>query len=72
MNGLQEPESSNFDLNHAFLSNIEAEIIAFLPKEAAIFFLHLSYEYFNMAPLSESIAKPQRPLIPKIVLLSVL
>ena len=33
MNGFLEPESPNFDPNHAFLSSIEAEIIAFLPKK---------------------------------------
>ena len=33
-----EPESPNFDPNHAVLSSIEAEIITFLPKKAAIFF----------------------------------
>ena len=32
INGLLEPESPNFDTNHAFLSSIEAEIITFLPK----------------------------------------
>ena len=31
-----EPESPIFDPNHAFLSSIEAEIITFLPKKAAI------------------------------------
>ena len=33
-----DPESPNFDPNHAFLSSIEAEIITFLPKKAAILF----------------------------------
>ena len=36
INGLPEPESPNFDPNHAFLSSIETEIITFLPKKAAI------------------------------------
>ena len=36
--GFLEPESPNFDPNHAFLSSIEADIITFLPKKAAIFF----------------------------------
>ena len=31
-------ESPNFDPNHAFLSSLEAEIITFLSKKAAIFF----------------------------------
>ena len=31
-----EYESPNFDPNHAFLSSLEAEIITFLPKKAAI------------------------------------
>ena len=34
INGFLEPESPNFDSNHAFLSSIEAEIISFLPKKA--------------------------------------
>ena len=75
MNGFLEPESANFDPNHAFLSSIEAEIITFLPKKAAIFFFCLlwpSYQYFNVAPLPELIVRPQRPLIPKMVLLSAL
>ena len=68
-------ESPNFDPNHAFLSRIEAEIINFLPKKAAIMFFCLlwpSYKYFNVAPLPELIVRPQRPLIPKMVLLSAL
>ena len=36
MNGFLEPESPNFDPNHAFISGLEAEIITFLPKKAAI------------------------------------
>ena len=39
INGLLEPECSNFDPNHAFLSSIEAEIITFLLKKAAILFI---------------------------------
>ena len=39
MNGFLEPESPNFDPNHAFLSSIEAEIINFLPNKAAILFV---------------------------------
>ena len=42
INGLLEPESPNFDPDHAFLSSIEAEIITFLPKKAAIWFIGLS------------------------------
>ena len=64
---------SNFDPNHAFLSSLEAEIITFLLKNAAILFLCLlrpSYRYFNVAPLPELIVRPQRPLVPKMVLLS--
>ena len=38
INGFLEPESPNFDPSHAFLSSIEAEIITFLPKKAAILF----------------------------------
>ena len=56
INGYLEPESPNFDPNYAFLSSIEAEIITFLPKKAAILDLGLSwpsYKYFNMAPLPE-------------------
>ena len=56
-----------------FLSSLEAEIITFLPKNAAILFFRLlrpSYRYFNVAPLPELIVRPQRPLIPKMVLLS--
>ena len=37
INGFLEPESPNFDPNHAFLSSIEAEIITFQPKKAVIF-----------------------------------
>ena len=37
INGFLEPESPNFDHNYAFLSSLEAEIIIFLPKQAAIF-----------------------------------
>ena len=49
--------------------------VTFLPKKAAILFfclLWLSYKYFNVAPLPELIVRPQRPLIPKMVLLSAL
>ena len=70
-----ESESPNFDPNHAFLSSLEAEIITFLPKKAAIlgfWLLRPSYRYFNVAPLPELIVRPQRPLIPKMVLLSAL
>ena len=69
------PESPNFDPNHAFLSSIEAEIITFSAKKVAILvfrLLQLSYKCFNVAPLSELIVRPQRPLIPKMVLLSAL
>ena len=75
INGFLEPESPNFDPNHAFLSSIEAEIITFLPTKAAILVFCLlwpSYKYFNVAPLPELIVRPQRPLIPKMVLLSAL
>ena len=51
------------------------EIITFLPKKAAILYFCLlwpSYKYFNVAPLPELIVRPQRPLIPKMVLLSAL
>ena len=75
INGLLEPLSPNFNPNHAFLSSIEAEIITFLPKKAAILAFWLlwpSYKYFNVAPLPELIVRPQRPLIPKMVLLSAL
>ena len=34
--------------------------------------LRMSFKYFNVAPLPELIVRPQRPLIPKMVLLSVL
>ena len=71
INGFIRPESPNFDPNHAFLSCIEAEIITFLPKKAAIL-VFLSYKYFNVAPLPELIVRPQRPLIPKMMLLSAL
>ena len=75
INGFLKSESPNFDPNHAFLSSLEAEIITFLPKKAAILVFGLlrpSYRYFNMAPLPELIVRPQRPLIPKMVLLSAL
>ena len=75
MNRFLEPKSPIFDPNHAFLSGLEAEIITFLPRKAAIlvfWLLRPSYKYFNMAPLSELIVRPQRPLIPKMVLLSAL
>ena len=68
MNGFLEPKSPNFNPNHAFLSSIEAWIITFLPKKAAILFFCLlwpSYKYFNVAPLPELIVRPKRPLIPK-------
>ena len=68
-------ESPNFDPNHAFLSIIEAEIVTFLSKKVAILFLGLlrpSYKCFKVAPLPELIVRPQRPLIPKMVLLSTL
>ena len=75
INGFLESESPNFDPNHAVLSSLEAEIITFLPKKAAILFFWLlrpSNRYFNVAPLPELIVRPQRPLIPKMVLLSAL
>ena len=75
INGFLEPESPNFDPNHAFLSSIEAEIINFLPKKAAIlgfWLLRPSNKCFYMAPLPELMVRPQRPLIPKMVLLSAL
>ena len=75
INGFLEHESPNFDPNHAFLSSIEAEIITFLPKKAAILVFCLlwpSHKYFNVAPLPELIVRPKRPLIPKMVLLSAL
>ena len=67
--------SPNFDPNHAFLSSIEAEIITFLPKKVAILVFWLlwpSCKYFNVVPLQDLIVRPQRPLIPKMVLLSAL
>ena len=75
MNGFLEPESPNVYLNHAFLNGLEAEIITFLPKKLAIlafWLLRPSYKYCNVAPLPELIVRPQRPLIPKMVLLSAL
>ena len=75
INGFPEPESPNFDPNHAFLSSIEAEVITFLHKKAAILVFCLlwpSYKYFYVAPLPELIVRPKRPLIPKMVLLSAL
>ena len=67
MNGFLEPESPNFDPNHAFLSSIEAEIITFLPKKVAILFFILllrpSHNYFNEAALPELIVRLQRPLL---------
>ena len=65
MNAFLEPKSPNFDPNHAFLSGLEAEIITFLPRKAAIlafWLLRPSYKYFNMAPLPELIVRPQRIL----------
>ena len=70
INGFLEPESPNFDPYHAFLRSIEAKIITFLPKKAAIFFFLLLpfYKYFNMAPLPELIIRPHRPsIIPKML-----
>ena len=67
VNGFLEPESPNHDPNNAFLSSLEAEIITFLLKKAAIFFFLLlrpSYKYFNVAPLTELIVRPHRPLLP--------
>ena len=75
INGFLEPESPNFNPNHAILSSIEAEIITFLPNKTAILVLWLlwpSYNYIYLAPLPELIFRPQRPLIPKMVLLSAL
>ena len=37
MNGFTDLKSPNFDPKHDFLSGIEAEIISFLLKKAAIF-----------------------------------
>ena len=37
MNGFPDLKSPNFDPKHDFLSGIEAEIISFLLKKAAIF-----------------------------------
>ena len=53
INGFLEPASPNFELNHAFLGSIEAEIITFLPKKVATVFwlLRPSYRYFNVAPV---------------------
>ena len=73
INGFLDIEYPNFHPKHGFLSSIEAEIITFLPKKAAILVLGLlrpSYKYFNVAPLPELIVRPQRRLIPKMVLLS--
>ena len=50
-NGFQEPESQNFDPNHALLGSIEAEIIIFLPNKAPIFYVFYIH-LVNMAPLS--------------------
>ena len=75
INGFLAPESPNFDPNHAFLGSIEAEIITFLPKRAAILFFCLlwpSYKYYNVDLLPGLIVRPQRPLIPKMLLLSAL
>ena len=73
MNGFLDTISSKFDPKHGFLSSIEAEISAFLPKKAAIslvyFHLRPSYKYFNVASLPELMVSPQRPFIPKLVLL---
>ena len=74
-NGFLKPESPHFEPDHAFLCSIEPEIITFLPKKAAILFFWLlrpSYKYFDMAPLPELIVRPQRPLLPKMVLVSAL
>ena len=72
INGFLEPESSNFDPKYVFLSCIEAEIITFISKKADNFgrLLQPFYKYFNVAPLPELIVRPQRLLIPKMVLLS--
>ena len=54
---------------------VEAEVITFLPKNAAILFvllLRLSYKYLNVAPLRELTVLPKKPLIQKMVLLFVL
>ena len=75
MNGFLEPETPNLDPAHTFLSNIEAKIITFLPKKAAILFCCLlwpSYKHFNMDSLPELIVRPQRPLIPEMLILSAL
>ena len=68
ISGFLEPESPSFYLNHAFLSSIEAEIITFLPKKAAILFFLLLLQSckYNVAPLPELIVRPQRPFIPKV------
>ena len=68
-NGFLDPESPNFDPNHAFLSSIEAEIITILQKQAAIWTYCLLcpfYENFDVAPLPEFKVRPHRLLIPKI------
>ena len=75
INGFLKPEPLTSDPNHAFLSVIEAEIITFLSKKAAILcylLLRPSYKYFNMAPLPELMVRPQRPLMPKMIILSAL
>ena len=43
INGFLGPDSPNPDPNHAFLSSIEAKIITFLPKMAAILFVLCFY-----------------------------
>ena len=73
--GFLDLEFPNFDPNHAFLSSREAEIITFLMEKAAVFICKLlrpSYIYFNLTPLPELKVRPQRHLIPKMVLLSIL
>ena len=62
LNRFLESESPNSDLNHAFLSSIEAEIISLLPKKLAIILfcwpLRPSYKHFNVTPLPELIVRP--------------
>ena len=75
LHGFLDPEFPNFDPNYASLNSIEAEIITFLLEKAEILvfrFLRPSYEYFNVAPLPELKIMSQRPLIPKLLLLSAL
>ena len=54
INGFLDPESPKFDPSYASISSIEAEIITFMQKKAAILnfcLLRLSYKYFTVNPL---------------------